>query len=304
MGKEEFQIKQSPAPGRTESCLMSHESERPHVLACSEVWGGNRKVVRRVELPGLLGWVASVPLDKEEGGGDLHYLSVCDYDLLSRVALADVSGHGREVSKVTETLYRLMRENVNAWDQSDFMRGINQAFRLGGDGKYATAFSLSYHRLKGRLAFTNAGHLPPLWYHAAAQTWGWLEEVVDPRVRTVSGLPVGLIPGTDYLQTVVTLAPSDILVLYTDGITEAENTAGQDLGRQQFLEWARLAPVDSPASTGETLMERLEAFRGCVHTDDETLLVLQREKESLPKVLGELAGRYAFRGLNKVFKSS
>jgi phosphoserine phosphatase RsbU/P len=86
---------------------MSHESERPHVLACTEVWGGNRKVVRRVELPGLLGWVASVPLDKEEGGGDLHYLSVCDYDLLSRVALADVSGHGREVSKVTETLHRL-----------------------------------------------------------------------------------------------------------------------------------------------------------------------------------------------------
>jgi sigma-B regulation protein RsbU (phosphoserine phosphatase) len=234
----------------------------------------------------------------------LHYLSVCDHDLLSRVALADISGHGREVSKVAEMLHLLMRENVNAWDQSDFMHGINEAFRSEGDGKYATAISLSYHRLKGRLAFTNAGHLPPLWYHAATQTWGWLEEAIDPRVKAVSGLPVGLIPGTNYLQTVVPLALSDILILYTDGITEAENSACQELGRQQLLEWARQGPVDSPASTGEALMGRLQAFRGCVHNDDETLLVLQRKKESLPLVLCELAGTYALSRFNKSSKSS
>lgn len=141
-------------------------------------------------------------------------MSVCDYDLLSRVALADVSGHGKEVSQLAQKLHKLMRENVNAWDQSDFMRGLNQALRQGAHGKYATAIALSYHQ--GRLAFTSAGHLPPLWYHAARQTWGRLEEGIDPQAKRISGLPVGLIPGTDYLQTIVTLAPSDILVLYTD----------------------------------------------------------------------------------------
>jgi len=282
---------------------MNEISDQPHVLACTEVWGGNRKVRRRVNLPGLRGWVASSPLDEDEGGGDLHYLSVCDYDLLSRMVLADVSGHGREVSRVAQTLHRLMRENVNAWDQTDFMRELNQAFGQGGDGKYATAIALSYHRLKGKLAFTNAGHLPPLWYHAAQKKWNWLEEEPEPQTKKISGLPVGLIPGTDYLQSVIKLEPLDMLVLYTDGITEAENAAGQDLGREQFLGWAWHAPVDSPETTGEFFLSRLEQFRGEVHNDDETLLVLQRERESLPTMLSEVATSYTAGRLRKVLRS-
>lgn len=60
---------------------MHDESEKPHALVCDEIWGGNRKVVRTLKLPGLTAWVASVPMDEGEGGGDLHYISVCDYDL-------------------------------------------------------------------------------------------------------------------------------------------------------------------------------------------------------------------------------
>ena len=55
-------------------------------------------------------------------------MSVCDHDLISRVALADVSGHGHDVSAVTQTLRELMHQNINAWDQSDFMRGLNDMF--------------------------------------------------------------------------------------------------------------------------------------------------------------------------------
>jgi sigma-B regulation protein RsbU (phosphoserine phosphatase) len=269
---------------------MYDESEKPHALVCTEVWGGNRKVVRTVKLPSLIAWVASVPLNEGEGGGDLHYMSVCDYDLISRVALADVSGHGSEVDGVTQTLRNLMRKNINAWDQSDFMRGVNETFRQSGDHKYATAIVLSFHRVMGRLAFSNAGHLPPLWYHAAQRAWGWLEEGAE--AKKVAGLPVGLIPGTEYSQTVVTLKPSDLLVLYTDGITEAGNETGQELGRKQLLEWARRAPVDSPRTLGENLLQRLELFRGNLRHDDETLLVLQREEESRLVVLGEVAHSY------------
>ena len=266
---------------------MYDEPEKPHALVCTEVWGGNRKVIRTVNLPSLVAWVASAPINEGEGGGDLHYMSVCDFDLISRVALADVSGHGNEVNAVTQTLRNLMHKNINAWDQSDFMRGLNDAFRQGSNGKYATAIVLSFHRVMGRLAFSNAGHLPPLWYHAAQKAWGWLEEGTE--AKKVSGLPVGLIPGTDYSQTVVTLNPSDLLVLYTDGITEAENGTGQDLGREQLLEWARQAPVDSPRALGEDLLQRLELFRGRFRNDDETLMVLQREEESLLFMLGEVA---------------
>jgi phosphoserine phosphatase RsbU/P len=268
---------------------MYDESEKPHVLVCNEVWGGNRRVIRTVRLPSLVAWVASVPINEGEGGGDLHYMSLCDHDMISRVALADVSGHGRDVNAVTQTLRKLMRKNINAWDQADFMRGLNDTFGRGGNDNYATAIVLSFHRVTGRLAFSNAGHLPPLWYHAAQRAWGWLEEGTDPQAKKVSGLPVGLIPGSDYRQSVVTLKPSDFLVLYTDGITDAENGTGQDLGREQLLEWARQAPVDSPRALGEDLLQRLELFRGGLRNDDETLLVLQREEESLLFMLGEVA---------------
>jgi sigma-B regulation protein RsbU (phosphoserine phosphatase) len=179
------------------------------------------------------------------------------------------------------------------------MRGVNETFRKSGDHKYATAIALSFHRVIGRLAFSNAGHLPPLWYHPAEGAWGWLEEGAE--AKKVSGLPVGLIPGTEYSQTVVALKPSDILVLYTDGITEAGNETGQELGREQLLEWARRASVDSPA-LGEGLLQRLELFRGNIRNDDETLLVLQREEESRLVVLGEVANSYTFGRLLKSMK--
>jgi phosphoserine phosphatase RsbU/P len=279
---------------------MQDESEKPHALVCTEVWGGNQKVIRTLKLPSLIVWVASAPLNEGQGGGDLYYMSVCDYDLISRVALADVSGHGSEVDGVTQKLRNLMHENINAWDQSDFMRGVNETFRKNGDHKYATAIALSFHRVIGSLAFSNAGHLPPLWYHAAEGTWGWLEE--GEEAKKVSGLPVGLIPGTEYSQTVVTLKPSDILVLYTDGIIEAGNETGQELGREQLLEWARRAPVDSPRALGEDLLQRLELFRGTIRNDDETLVVLQREEESRLVVLGEVANSYTFGRLVKSMK--
>jgi phosphoserine phosphatase RsbU/P len=223
--------------------------------------------------------MACTALQEEEGGGDLLYLSVCDFDLISRVALADVSGHGRSVNAVTQTLRKLMRKNINVWDQSDFMRGLNDTFRRGGNDIYATAIVLSFNRITVRLAFSNAGHLPPLWYHAAQGTWGWLEEGIE--AQKVAGLPLGLISGTDYNQTVVNLNPSDLLVIYTDGVTEAENGAGQDLGREQLLKWARQASVDSPSAVGEELLARVELFRGTLRNDDETLLVLRRKEESL-----------------------
>ena len=91
-----------------------------------------------------------------------------------------------------------------------------------------------------------------------------------------------MIPGTRDSQTVVTLRPSDIVVLYTDGITDARSGSGKDLGRERLLEWAREGPVESPQALGEQLLKRLTAFRGNRHNDDDTLLVLQRERESAP----------------------
>lgn len=210
---------------------MIAQPEAPHILVCSEIRGGNRKFIGAGKLPGIVAWVASIPINESDGGGDLHFMSVCSHDLICRIALADVSGHGKEVDDAAMTLHELMRKNIDVWGQSDFMRELNDTFNRDGGGQYATAIVLGFHRVTRHLVFSNAGHLPPLWYRASDQAWGWLEEG-DPTPHQALGLPVGLIPGTSYCQTVVTLGPSDLLVLYTDGITDAENDAGQNLGRE------------------------------------------------------------------------
>src|SRR5881296_1010454 len=141
---------------------LDHD-EGHHTLACMEVWGGNRNVVRTVELPELAAWVYSKPLGAEDGG-DVHYLSVCGQAVLSRIVLADVSGHGAQVSVSAQLLHALMREHVNTWDQTQFVRELNRAFRgCVARGKYATAVILGILRGTGETAFTSAGHLPPLW---------------------------------------------------------------------------------------------------------------------------------------------
>jgi phosphoserine phosphatase RsbU/P len=262
--------------------VVPDSSEVPHILTCSEVWGGNRKTFRTVNMPSMSAWVASIPLNEGAGGGDLYYMSVCGPGLISRVALADVSGHGVAASATAESLERLMREYINVWDQTDFMRELNDTFALHGQNKYATAIVLSVDRITGLLSFSNAGHLPPLWYHAREQTWGWLNEKKDPLLKKDSGLPIGLVSGIHYDQTVVTLEPSDVLVLYTDGVTEAENNTGLSLDREQLLAWAREGPIDSAETLGRGLLERLESFQGRCRSDDETLVVLQREAQSTP----------------------
>ena len=252
-------------------------AEPPQGLACMEIWGGNQRVNREVHLPGLAAWVYSRPFGKAEAGGDLHYFSVCEQDSLSRVALADVGGHGQAASVLAEKLHSLMAKYVSTWDQSNILRELNQYFRQDPAGvEYATVALLGYNRPTGCLAFTNAGHPPPLWYHAAENSWGWLEETVAGIDGGISGLPVGLIPGTEYHQTVVALAPSDLLVLYTDGVTDAEDGSGELLGREALLEWARLLPVSSAAVAGQALLDRLQSFRGSASLDDETIVVLQR----------------------------
>ena len=250
--------------------------ERQRTLACMEVWGGNRLVERTVELPDLTAWVYSNPAGRQAGGGDVHYLSVCGQAVLSRVVLADVSGHGAEVSPSAQLLHDLMHEHINTWDQTAFVRSLNKSFRgCVANGKYATAAILGILRGSGETAFTNAGHLPPLWYRSTDATWTWLDEEACRGACGVTGLPVGLIPGTEYRQTLIQLAPADILVLYTDGITEAEDTSGQMLGRDRLLDWAGSAPVDGPGSVGRFLVERLNEFREST-LDDETIITLQR----------------------------
>jgi serine phosphatase RsbU (regulator of sigma subunit) len=250
-------------------------------LACTEVWGGNLKVGRAVELPGLTGYVYSTPYEPASGGGgDVYYLSSCEEGLLARIALADVSGHGRSASPVADRLRQLMREHINTWNQSAFMQELNREF-AGKDGhlKYATVILLGFYLKTRRLLYTNAGHPPPLWYRAQEKKWEFLREEHDGGSVDFNGLPLGVIPGTHYYQTIVDLKPDDILVLYTDAVTETVDRAGKELGQEGLLKLAGSLPTDSAVETAEALLADIHSFRGGADArDDETIIALQRRR--------------------------
>ena len=254
-------------------------TERKEVqrLACLELRGGNENARYAIELPGLTAWVSCRPITPAIRGGDLHYLSVCSQGFVSRIAVADVAGHGEFVAAVADRLRDVITQHSDAWDQSDVVRELNDYFLAGASSfEYATAFVLGHYSRSGEILFTNAGHLPPLWYHAAEKAWSLMLEST-PYAKEVADLPLGLIAGTPYSQTAVQLEVGDLVVLYTDGISESTDPSGKQLDREGLLALARSVPFASSVEAGEALLAGVEAFRGAgPASDDETLIVLQR----------------------------
>jgi serine phosphatase RsbU (regulator of sigma subunit) len=245
-----------------------------HQLACMEVWGGNAFIDSPLVLPGMTGWIYSRPLEPATFGGDVYYLSVCSAGLLSRIVLADVAGHGQVVGASAGQLRDLVRQNINTTDQSELMRGINEAFRSPKElgSQYATAAVLGYYSVTRELVYANAGHAPPLWYRASRGRWEWLLEQPSNE-GGIEGLPLGLIPGTRYRQTLVRLGAGDRLILYTDGLTESLDVAGNELGSVNLLQIVQRLPVDDCSALGEALLSTIES-RSTELFDDLTVLVL------------------------------
>ena len=263
-----------------EMTLRKSESASGNVqrLACLEIKGGNERVDYSIELPGLIAWVSCRPIAPATRGGDLHYLSVCSQGFVSRIALADVAGHGELVSGAANTLRDLLRKHADEWDQSDVVRELNDSLLSDGSADYATALLLSHYSGSGEILFTSAGHLPPIWYRAKTNQWTFLTDSTLYSVEPAN-LPIGLIGGTPYSQTAIQFGLDDLLILYTDGVTESVNDAGRLLDTKGLMEIVTAGPVASASDTGQRLLAELETFRGAIPAaDDETLVVLQRRQ--------------------------
>lgn len=256
-------------------------SALPRRLQCAEIWAGSERTASLLELPGLVAWVHSVPAGPAEAGGDIHYVSVCPSCIVSRVALADVSGHGDAVRAVTDRVRDLMERYLSALEQGALMRDLNRTIQ-GLDGvHYATMVALGWHGQRGLLALTNAGHPPPCLYSTARGEWSWLERRrPSARRRAPVGVPLGLLAGVEYRRAVVRPQEGDLVLLYSDGVSEATSPDGQELGRDGLMSLLSTLDTRSADAFGVELTRALGAFRGGQEpADDETIVVLQRTGE-------------------------
>lgn len=281
-------------------------STEPHTLQCMEVWGGNDAVQSAVRMPGLDAWVYSRPHKGEASGGDVHYLSSCATGRITRLLIADVSGHGLGVSEIAIRLRNLMRQFVNYLDQTRFAESLNREFNGQESGSFATAVLGTYWAPTRYLVTCNAGHPRPIHYHAATGEWTFIRRDnadaasgATPDSDAPANLPLGVLDFSRYDQLGVRLNEGDVIILYTDSLIEAQDAEGRLLGEAGLLEFLRELGPGDPATLASRTVARAERFnRGLPLDDDATMLVMRCNSERTRRGPREsLAAAWYFLGL-------
>ena len=188
------------------------------------------------------------------------------------IALGDVAGKGSPAALLMALLLAMMRtladENLAP---AALMRRLNvQIFRHSPRSRFITAFLAAYTPATGEIEWVNAGHLPPMILRA--------DGTIDRAAFLDGGsLALGMFEEAEYASRVTRLEPGDALVLYSDGLTEAENASGvpfEDSGVDAVI---RQHGTADPAALGRALIAAVETYAGDARlADDLTVLTLAR----------------------------
>jgi serine phosphatase RsbU (regulator of sigma subunit) len=256
--------------------MPRNEALEEQTLQCMEIWGGIEPVGRSVSTPGLDLWVFSQPYRGEARGGDVYYVTLCGGGLITRLVVADVSGHGSVVADFSSNLRALLRKNINQKSQKRLIESLNRQFAETAQlRRFATTVVMTFLASTGRLSISNAGHPRPMLFRAAEMEWSLVPEL--DRDPGSGNLPLGLDEETRYHSFDLELARGDLVVLYTDALSETADPSGALLGENGLLQSVRELDMHNPipAKVGAALLEKVAGYRRSVSAeDDATLLVL------------------------------
>jgi serine phosphatase RsbU (regulator of sigma subunit) len=198
--------------------------------------------------------------------GDTYDVLLDDTKLVATVT--DVSGKGVGAGMIASGIHaavRLLAERSSSLD--DLARSIN--FYLVGateDNRFAT-FAMVTLDPDGGLTAVNAGHCPVL----VRRRDGEIDRIES------SGLPLGILEQANYTESSCRLQPGDLVLLYTDGLTEAEDPDEEEFGEERVANVVRgLVDPTAESACGELLRAVDEFVCGRPLHDDATLLVVER----------------------------
>jgi sigma-B regulation protein RsbU (phosphoserine phosphatase) len=200
-------------------------------------------------------------------GGDFYDFLPLTADRLG-VALADIAGKGLPAALLMASLQALLRSHAptHACDLGALGRELNRHLVETSDGaRFATLFFGVYDDCERTLRYLNAGHIPPVVVRR--------DGVDGVRRLDPGGMVLGLFPSQQYEEQSVVLEPGDRLVVFTDGVTEAEEPGGEMFGEERLLESVRRLAHLPAEELPARLLAEVTAFVGPSHQQDDITVI-------------------------------
>lgn len=202
-------------------------------------------------------------------GGDFYDLIPLGDKILG-VAVADVSGHGLPAALLVRDIHMGLRMGLSR--DLKIQRVIERLDDIIHQSTLTSRFvSMFYGELSpsGAFIYVNAGHPPPYYLPGSGR----------PEPLTEGGSVLGPIPDATYDRGFVELEPGDLVVLYTDGVVEAENAAGKPFGSERLIEVVRRRRREPAKQVVQAVCDALAEYCGEVpRQDDRTVMVLRYPK--------------------------
>jgi sigma-B regulation protein RsbU (phosphoserine phosphatase) len=219
--------------------------------------------------PSLDGYdIACRGLPARRVAGDYYDFIEIDGGRLA-LCLADVCGKGMPAALLMANLQATIRsQTLAAASPAECMRRSNRLLCRSTDaGRFATCFYGVLETASGRFTYSNAGHDYPLVYSARGG-----RAALDK-----GGLMLGVYPEPGYEEASLTLAPGDLLVVYSDGVTEAFDAANRPFGAEGLEAAVGRARRGSATEVLEAILAAAATHvNGASQSDDMTLVVLRR----------------------------
>jgi sigma-B regulation protein RsbU (phosphoserine phosphatase) len=209
--------------------------------------------------------VAALSRPARQVGGDYH--AFFDRDGVLSMLVADVAGKSMPAALLVSALHAAVQLLfAEGREIGDIATELNMHIhRWSAENKFITAILASIDRDAQTIEFVNAGHNP-----------GYL--LVGGRLETLKshGLPIGIISQSKYVSQTRPFPRGSAVVLYSDGITEAENIADEEFGNDRLEELLRERVNDSPAALRDQIAAAVDAFTGTAPQKDDQTLVIAR----------------------------
>lgn len=238
-----------------------------------EVGGRIQSGFLPTQLPTLEGWQLAAALDPaRETSGDFY--DVIDLgDGCYGLCVADVSDKGVGAALYMALSRTLIRTYATEFKSSPakVIAGVNR--RILADtsaGLFVTVFYAILDTVSGRLTYANAGHNPAFLLNP--------EKEIRPLGKT--GIPLGMFEEAEWNEITLKLESGERLFIYTDGVTDAENTSGEMYGETRLIRFLLNSAEQPSANAVQECLQTLIAFMaGKIQFDDITMLMLTRETE-------------------------